>query len=491
MCRWLVWCSEDPILLAEIVLEASNSLLHQSFDAGYHPGLCQKNNMTLNGDGIGVGWYGRRGAAIYRSVTPAWNNRNLRELCGSVESRCIFAHVRAATPSSVVSEENCHPFRYGPLLFQHNGHVENFPRIKRRLMAALRDDVYGWLEGTTDSEACFGLVLSLLDPEAIATNTLEPSALQNAMLGAIAMLREMLEQEGIETGYSTFNFALTDGQTVVVTRYCDKAPRIPPPSLYYAFLPSHTLRTHIATSRGADGAAGPAYGLHARSTPSADAPASASAPGGRAGSVQTSESVESGAFICASEPLTRCPEQWTLIEENSMLCYSTQQCGVGLQCGVGQCGVGLPSHSGAPQTQTQTRPQPAAGASTAVEGCSVDTGPARRVRRPSSSTLRAGPVSGEQLSEASAHASLLSESSRDGLAASCRSSPPAPAHASSSMSRPPASPGGSVALTPLGLGDLEDFLLEKTDAGAAAEPWRRRFVVSALASSARKKLEAG
>ena len=80
---------------------------------------------------------------------------------------------------------------------------------------ALRDDVYEWLEGTTDSEACFGLVLSLLDPEAIAANTLEPSELQNAMLGAIAMLREMLEQEGIETGYSTFNFALTDGQTVV------------------------------------------------------------------------------------------------------------------------------------------------------------------------------------------------------------------------------------------------------------------------------------
>ena len=541
MCRWLVWCSEDPILLAEIVLEASNSLLRQSFDAGFHPGLCQKNNMTLNADGFGVGWYGRRGAAIYRSVTPAWNNRNLRELCGSVESRCIFAHVRAATPSSIVSEENCHPFRYGPLLFQHNGHVEDFPRIKRRLMAALRDDVYEQLEGTTDSEACFGLVLSLLDPEAIAANTLEPSELQNAMLGAIAMLREMLEQEGIETGYSTFNFALTDGQTVVVTRYCDKAPRIPPPSLYYAFLPSHTLRTHISTSASADGAAaGPAYGLqHARGAPSTDvdalasasASASASAPQCRVGSVQTSESVESGAFICASEPLTRCPEQWTLIEENSMLCYSTAH--------------GLLSPRG--PTQPQPQPATATGAATATTGATAAATGAAEPCGGRCSHLRAGPVSGEQLSEASAHASQLSEGS-----ASFRPSPYASAHASPSTSRPPASasvnsrppacgwssrteapsaavgtaavepppatpplrvaalttattgdsggvvessrrasdesPRGRaaadrVSLTPLRPGDLEGFLQEKTEAGAAAEPWRRRFVISALASA--------
>jgi len=67
-------------------------------------------------------------------------------------------------------------------------------------------------------QVCFGLVLSLLHPDAIAEDRLTPAELQAAMLGAIAMLREMLSQAGIETGFSTFNFALTDGQTVVVTR---------------------------------------------------------------------------------------------------------------------------------------------------------------------------------------------------------------------------------------------------------------------------------
>ena len=79
-------------------------------------------------------------------------SRNLRELCGSIMSKCVFAHVRAATPSSIVSEENCHPFRYGSMLFQHNGHVEQFSLIRRRLMTALRDDIFDWVTGTTDSE---------------------------------------------------------------------------------------------------------------------------------------------------------------------------------------------------------------------------------------------------------------------------------------------------------------------------------------------------
>ena len=134
MCRWLVFLSEEDFLLADVVIEPANSLIKQSFDGGFHPGLCETNNMVLNADGFGLGWYGRSGAAIFRSVTPAWINRNLRELCRSVESSCVFAHVRAATPGSVISESNCHPFRCGPLLFQHNGHIEQYARIKRRVL---------------------------------------------------------------------------------------------------------------------------------------------------------------------------------------------------------------------------------------------------------------------------------------------------------------------------------------------------------------------
>ena len=49
---------------------------------------------------------------IFTSVTPAWNNRNLKCLSDKVESNLVFAHVRAASPSSITTSVNCHPFAY-------------------------------------------------------------------------------------------------------------------------------------------------------------------------------------------------------------------------------------------------------------------------------------------------------------------------------------------------------------------------------------------
>ena len=152
MCRWLVYCSAEPIVLADLIMNAHHSLVRQSFAGGHHPQCSHQNNMTMNADGFGLGWYADGRAAIFRSITPAWSNRNLRELAGVVRSRCCFAHVRAATPGSVVSEENTHPFRFGRLLFQHNGHIEGFARVKRRLVDHLPDDIYAWVDGSTDSE---------------------------------------------------------------------------------------------------------------------------------------------------------------------------------------------------------------------------------------------------------------------------------------------------------------------------------------------------
>ena len=55
-----------------------------------------------NGDGFGLGWYGTgEGPGIYRSVSPAWGDPNLRELAAHVESPLFMTHVRAAIGSPV------------------------------------------------------------------------------------------------------------------------------------------------------------------------------------------------------------------------------------------------------------------------------------------------------------------------------------------------------------------------------------------------------
>jgi glutamine amidotransferase len=61
------------------------------------------------------------------------------------------------------------------------------------------------------------------------------------MKKTINTTQRMIEEFGSKEGYSTFNFSLTDGETMVVTRFCDKGAEIPPPSLYFAFGDAHSL----------------------------------------------------------------------------------------------------------------------------------------------------------------------------------------------------------------------------------------------------------
>jgi hypothetical protein len=73
MCRWLAY-SGSPISLEAVLLEPEHSLFDQSLHA-------RMGVETTNGDGFGIGWYGDgREPGIYRSIGPAWNDQNLREL---------------------------------------------------------------------------------------------------------------------------------------------------------------------------------------------------------------------------------------------------------------------------------------------------------------------------------------------------------------------------------------------------------------------------
>lgn len=164
MCRWLAY-SGTPILVDEVLFKPAHSLVLQSLHA-------RSSVTTTNGDGFGMGWYGRTASPrLYRSTSPAWNDRNLRELASEVESPLFFAHVRSSTGTSV-QQTNCHPFRYGQYLFMHNGEIRGWHQIKRDLAMAVSPELFTAIEGTTDSEMMFYLALTFgLEknvPEAIA-----------------------------------------------------------------------------------------------------------------------------------------------------------------------------------------------------------------------------------------------------------------------------------------------------------------------------------
>ncbi|KAG8219768.1 hypothetical protein J3R82DRAFT_740 [Butyriboletus roseoflavus] len=101
-------------------------------------------------------------------------------------------------------------------MFMHNGGIADFHLVKRRLQAELSDEIFNVVQGNTDSEWAFALFLSKL-PDAKA-KLFTHQTLQRAMLDTIATLNNYADLAGIIEP-SLMNFCVTDGDSVIVTRY--------------------------------------------------------------------------------------------------------------------------------------------------------------------------------------------------------------------------------------------------------------------------------
>lgn len=223
MCRFLLYAGRE-VVLADLVVRPKHSLINQSIHS-------HEREEPLNGDGFGVGWYDprlSRDPCVFTSVTPAWSNRNLMRIADGILSPLIFAHVRAATPGLTVSELNCHPFSYKHLMWMHNGFVNSFDQVRRCIREKLPDPLYNMVQGTTDSEHAFALFLSHLPDNFVYKG---PEPLKEAMLKTIVQLNEATENASIAAP-SHYNFAVTDGDSIVVTRYTNREDD-EPESLYY------------------------------------------------------------------------------------------------------------------------------------------------------------------------------------------------------------------------------------------------------------------
>ena len=200
MCRWLAY-SGSPVLLEELLYKPKHSLIVQSLHS-------QLGAEETNGDGFGVGWYGAQETpAVFHSMEPAWNDRNLREMSGHISSGVVFAHIRAST-GSPVQQTNCHPFRHGRWLWMHNGLIHDFNKVKRDLVLEVDPANYHEIEGTTDSEVFFHLALTYgleSDP---------PAAVERAV--------GLIEATGKRHGVShpiQMTVATTNGDSIWAFRY--------------------------------------------------------------------------------------------------------------------------------------------------------------------------------------------------------------------------------------------------------------------------------
>lgn len=268
MCRFLVYKGHE-MLMSDLLTTSEQSLIYQSHHA-------RERAEPLNGDGFGVGWYQPQidtVPCVFTSTSPAWSNRNLHRLAAKIRSGCFFAHVRAATESLFVSEANCHPFQYDEFLWMHNGGVAEFGRIKRPLRHMLSDESYGMIQGSTDTEHAFAIFLDILSPRLA---TYGAGDMRDALIETIRRLERLAAEAAIEQP-SRYNFAVTDGHSIVATRYVTDPMQRP-----------HTL--YVAQGERFDNVEG-----HYRMRPAGRHP---------------------NAVIIASEPLTENRQDWSAVPEN-------------------------------------------------------------------------------------------------------------------------------------------------------------------------------
>ena len=207
----------EPVPLRQVLFETDSSLVRQS----YNPRMM---NTFLNLAGFGMAAWEPQSAHpeepfVYRTTTLPAFDRNLRGLAGKLEPTCLVAHVRGVTygERELVGESNLHPFCFprARVALAHNGHLRDFRRMRYELIRHIRPELAQRIEGTTDSEWIYALVLSQLeDPFGMP----ETDELATATAAALRVLRDVRAHAGIDVS-SPVNLFLTTGESLVVTRF--------------------------------------------------------------------------------------------------------------------------------------------------------------------------------------------------------------------------------------------------------------------------------
>lgn len=215
MCRVLAYLGQ-PVLLDEMLYAADGGLVRQAVD----PQLMS----LLNLGGFGLAAWAQDFPQpslpfTYRVPTLPNFDRNLHALAQKIEATALVAHVRGVLyeSSERVGTHNVHPFLFEGASFAlaQNGDLYDFGRMRFDLVEHVRPDLAAMIEGTTDTEWVYALVLSMLE-DPFAPVEVEEAA--DAVERALELLRELRAARGIAV-QSPVNLVLTDGRWLLATRF--------------------------------------------------------------------------------------------------------------------------------------------------------------------------------------------------------------------------------------------------------------------------------
>ncbi|MBI3045101.1 MAG: class II glutamine amidotransferase [Betaproteobacteria bacterium] len=295
MCRALAYLGQ-PVLLDNLLFQPDSSLVKQT----YMPQML--NLLNLAGFGIKA-WddasHDSDRPYSYASTLLPIYDRNLKALSEKVRATCVLAHVRGVhfDTEGIISQQNIHPFQFPGcrVALAHNGDLERMREMKPVLLEHIRPEFVRRIDGTTDSEWIYALLLSQLEDPARHVTADE---IARALERTLSVIRQVREKLGI-ANWSPVNLFITTGRQMVAVRYCfdfgcyrtDDPALVPQASFHY-----HSL---WYTS-------GSEYGHHDGEWKMIGGP-------------DTADSI-----MIASEPLTRDTSTWLEVPEYSMIYADTR-----------------------------------------------------------------------------------------------------------------------------------------------------------------------
>ncbi|MEB3103674.1 class II glutamine amidotransferase [Ferviditalea candida] len=160
MCRLIAFASREPVNFHDLIGDSFQDFVELS---------------ERHRDGWGFAWLNEANELqVVKAPEEARRSGSFRFQAENVRARTMITHLRWAYGEGMnVCEENTHPFLKNGAAFEHNGTMNDSRRLLQIVPQHLRD-----LDGNTDSEVMFRVILSFYEQTGSMEEAIEKTLLE-------------------------------------------------------------------------------------------------------------------------------------------------------------------------------------------------------------------------------------------------------------------------------------------------------------------------
>lgn len=165
-------------------------------------------------DGYGMGYYNDFRALIFKKpLNRVKIEKTCYDIAREVKSETLIVHIRKAE-TGLLKIENTHPFRFRNFVFAHIGSIYNFSKIDTKMYFKLPDFLMRNIQGDTDSELFFHLILAeLYHSQNLDAIDLKGEEIAKAITRAIRVVEDIAGSEDLNK--SSFTSIFSNGEYLV------------------------------------------------------------------------------------------------------------------------------------------------------------------------------------------------------------------------------------------------------------------------------------